>query len=180
MKPEEQHPADQPQVDTPEGLKEDLRALFGRAPAVPQHVDEVIRAQAQERLARPSRRPILRWLWPVATAAAVLLIVMWPGQIHHDVPAPGRSLKKMADRHKATSHEGTPYAAVEAVPPQPVAGDVDGSGKVDVLDAFALARRIQGHESLKPEWDVTGDGRIDGSDVDAIAKEAVSLSRRDD
>jgi hypothetical protein len=53
--------------------------------------------------------------------------------------------------------------------------DVDGSGRVDILDAFALARRLQQGSVSGP--DVNGDGVVNKADVDAIAAQAVKLKK---
>ena len=147
---------DEPQLDAPKALRDDLGALFAPGPAVPEEVDEAVRAMARRRLSpeRPAR-PVVRWLWSAAAAAAVLLIVFWPRPIsyHERPPAPTKAI-------------------VVARP-----GDVDGSGRVDVLDAFALARHIERREALRPEWDINRDDRVDEDDVDAIAMNAVSLSQ---
>jgi hypothetical protein len=49
------------------------------------------------------------------------------------------------------------------------------TARVDILDAFLLARRIESGGPLDAGWDINGDGRIDGDDVDAIAFAAVRL-----
>ena len=54
--------------------------------------------------------------------------------------------------------------------------DIDGNGRVDILDAFTLARHLDSTAALQSRWDVSGDGRVDGADVDAIAMAAVRLS----
>ncbi len=56
--------------------------------------------------------------------------------------------------------------------------DVDRSGAVDVLDAYALALRLRSGARLDPRWDVNRDGVVDRRDVDEIARRSVSLSRR--
>jgi len=53
--------------------------------------------------------------------------------------------------------------------------DIDHSGHVDILDAFALARRIQ--QGSQQGVDVNGDGAVNKADVDAIAAQAVKLKR---
>ena len=57
----------------------------------------------------------------------------------------------------------------------PVRGDVDGSGEVDILDAFALARMIREKPVESTTWDMTNDGLVDQGDVDAVAMVAVKL-----
>lgn len=54
-----------------------------------------------------------------------------------------------------------------------VPGDVDANGRVDILDAFQLAREIEAGNTSN--GDINGDGLIDLRDVDAIAMRAVSL-----
>jgi len=55
--------------------------------------------------------------------------------------------------------------------------DIDGSGRVDILDAFALARAIDQKTPTKRQWDVNADGAVNRADVDAIALAAVRLDK---
>lgn len=132
------------EAQAPQGLIDDVRALYGTRVAVPPQVDEAVLARAQRRFAR--RRMVARAVrWGVAgvAAAAVLLVAvtMWPGL--RSVPA-GRE-------------------------------DIDGNGRVDILDAFTLARSIEAPDGVKKEWDLNGDGVVDRTDVDTVALAAVSL-----
>ena len=54
---------------------------------------------------------------------------------------------------------------------------IDGSGRVDILDAWALARRLRAPANGGAGMDVNGDGRVDRGDVDAVAMVAVRLDR---
>jgi hypothetical protein len=56
---------------------------------------------------------------------------------------------------------------------QPPHIDLDQSGRVDILDAFAMARLIRDGGSGAP--DVNRDGRLDHLDIDLVAGEAVML-----
>ena len=56
-----------------------------------------------------------------------------------------------------------------------IPGDLDGNGRIDILDAFALARRIEAGEGMDRALDVTGEGIVDRRDVDALAARAVRL-----
>ena len=56
--------------------------------------------------------------------------------------------------------------------------DIDGSGRVDILDAFALARHLEHVQSVETNWDVNQDGRLDRADVNAVAMAAVRLPGR--
>ena len=55
--------------------------------------------------------------------------------------------------------------------------DFDRSGRVDILDAFVLAKQIDGRGELREEWDFNADGVVDRADVDSVALAAVSLER---
>jgi hypothetical protein len=55
--------------------------------------------------------------------------------------------------------------------------DVNGDGKVDVLDAFALANQLKSGASVSA--DVNGDGVVDEKDVREIAARAVRLEEGD-
>jgi hypothetical protein len=54
--------------------------------------------------------------------------------------------------------------------------DIDGNGVVDVLDAFALARKLRAHESLPAAGDFNQDGAVDDADVELVMAKAVDLS----
>jgi hypothetical protein len=53
--------------------------------------------------------------------------------------------------------------------------DIDHNGRVDILDAFALARRIE--QSPPHGVDINKDGLVNKADVDAIAAQAVKLKK---
>jgi hypothetical protein len=53
--------------------------------------------------------------------------------------------------------------------------DLDGSGRVTILDAFRLARQVEAHGPVDKRWDLNGDGRVDQADVDLVACAAVRL-----
>jgi len=60
----------------------------------------------------------------------------------------------------------------------PLAGDIDRSGRVDIVDAYLLARRINEGGKLEARWDITGDGKVNRGDVEAVATRAVSIEGR--
>jgi hypothetical protein len=134
-------------------LRRDLRALFEPPGAVPARVDKIIRDQARRRLAKP--RPLiirLRWAAGITAAAAVVTI----GVILYQGP-----------NHQSSIVNHQPVAAGRA--------DVDANGRVDILDAFQLARNIETRGPVAPQWDLNGDGRVDKDDVDLVASAAVRL-----
>lgn len=141
------------QPNLPEELVEDLRLLYRTDVPVPREVKEAVLATASRRL-RGRPRPRVVWRWAAAAAAAVLLVSLWltyPG----DREEP---LQTIAFRRE----------------------DLDRNGRVDILDAFLLARRIDRRQALDPAWDVNGDHVVNGVDVDRIARIAVALDREAD
>ena len=143
----EEHPPIHDEPNLPPALADRLARLYEPHIFVAPAADEQILTQARSRFAALRRR---RLIWqrvvPWTAAAAVLLAAVL---IYQPTPGP---------------------------PAAPLAGDVDHNGRVDILDAFTVARRLEAAAAPEPQWDVTGDGTVDHRDVDAIAHLAVSLS----
>jgi hypothetical protein len=113
------------------------------------------------RTRRAPLAPLLRLGALTAAAAALLMVVL---------------IVPRAMRPAAPSGSSGPGAM--GLAPGGVREDIDGNGRVDILDAFALARSIRdGGGGGRAEWDVTGDGRVDEADVKAIAAAAVRLEQ---
>ena len=141
-------------------LTADLDALFKPQLSVPPEVDRVIldragRHFAGRKFAEAGRRR-LRWLglWKVAAAAAVVILAF--------------SLN-LTNKPEPTVHR--------AVLTKAAALDFDRNGRVDILDAFKLARRIELASYTSADMDINGDGLINRGDVDAVAMAAVSLDK---
>lgn len=123
----------------PDAIIERMRARDGAVavltPAVDRTVAERARAQFAPRRTRPAAR---RWYVPTAAAAAaaVALVALF--------------VARPFDEARVESFR--------------VADDVDGSGQVDILDAFALAR------ARRDDPDAVSQDRID-----ALADRIVSL-----
>jgi len=135
-------------------LSRELKALFSPSSGVPGRVDRAVAGAARNHLARPTRKLWwLKWTVPATAAAAIALAcVFWPGQN----PKP-RPVAEMA---------------AAALP-----GDIDHNGKVDILDAFKLARHVESAPPMDRAWDINGDGAVDRLDVDAVAFAAVRLDK---
>jgi len=66
------------------------------------------------------------------------------------------------------------------VAPERAAADVDANGRVDILDALALARRVAaGSVDAERRWDFNGDGAVDRFDVDDLAFSVVRAASGD-
>ena len=122
-----------------------------RAPSRPA-LREVSRSSCLRTLLRPGTGA-LRWLpWVSVAAAAVVLLVAIPQFSKRPTLAPARD------------------AAFAR-------WDLDRDGRVDILDAFALARQLKQGGTGNLQLDVNGDGVVDERDVAAIAARAVKLER---
>ena len=56
-------------------------------------------------------------------------------------------------------------------------GDFNHDRRVDILDAFALARQLKQGATRNLQLDVNGDGVVDERDVAALAARAVKLEQ---
>jgi len=136
----------------------DLRGLFAPPGRVPPQVDQALMDQAHRRLAKPRRLIIrIRWAGGIAAAAAVIAIgvILYHGTTSHN--------------HQSSIVNHQSAAAGRA--------DIDGNGRVDILDAFRLARHIEARGQTRTEWDLNGDGQVDSGDVDLVAFAAVRLDK---
>ncbi len=136
----------------PEPLERELHAAFGRGPGVSPETDrEVLEmalkvgmAQEVRRRTIGVRRVRLAGLGALAAvvAGAVTAWVVWPSR---------------------------PAAQNVAMKSGPVE-DLNGDGRVDMLDALVLAERGRG-------LDFNQDGREDRADAEALAADVVKLER---
>lgn len=147
--PKQPFPADEP--DLPPGLCMALRELAS-PPVVAPAMDRAILTDARAGFAR-RRRFRLAAAWAGATAAAAAAVIILVINLRL---------------------ERVPTGPVATTRQQTLAGDIDGNGRVDILDAFVLSQKIDAH-SAGPSEDFNGDGVIDKRDVDAVAAVAVRL-----
>ncbi len=144
-----QDPAAPDEADLPPRLAAALRRLHDALPAIPPAVDNAILSDARQGFAR-RRRFRLAVRWAGGFAAAVAAVVVVAVNLYRGEPA----------RDVATSG---------------IRGDVDGNGRVDILDAFVLAKKLEATPARTTGGDVNGDGVVDRQDVDAVAVLAVRL-----
>ena len=55
--------------------------------------------------------------------------------------------------------------------------DINRDGQVDIVDAMALAKSVEG-SATNPAFDQNGDGKLDDADVRAVAFAAVRIDRK--
>ena len=148
----------------PDSVRAALKNRYGPVPGVASEIDNAILADARLhfeqhgpanlRLAR--RRRVSAWQWTAiastVAAACVMLFALRPQPLHQDFSV-------------ATRSDSSSDAELRS--------DVDLNGRVDILDAFAMARQFRdGGGKLR---DFNHDGRFDELDIEFVAHEAVKL-----
>ncbi len=138
-------------------FSEDLNILFKPHFSIPPEVDRAIMDRAHQQFTQKhwSHR-ILRHIsiWRIAAAAAVIIFAFSLNLTQKPGPATNQSF----------------LVGARAV-------DIDRNGRVDILDAFKLARYVESAERTEKKWDVNGDGLVNSNDVDLVASAAVRLDK---
>jgi Dockerin type I domain len=138
-------------LEAPEKLVAVLRRSQAERVFVPPAVDETILRTARKHLAPETQarfrwRPFLSWL--VAATAVIVAVAL------------------VFVRFKPGGRTNPAGFAKE---------DINHDGRVDVLDAFAVARQLQHGAVTDVRLDVNGDGVVDERDAQVIVTEAVKL-----
>ena len=159
-----------------DGFRADLKALFEPTGSVPAQVDRAILGQARRHFARP-RRLIIRLRWAAGIAAAAAVVAVGVVLYNASIPTVYQPAESQLNG-QLTAQRISPGIPV-AVPAAGAEGraDIDSNGRVDILDAFRLARHIEARGRIEVRWDLNGDGRIDRDDVDLVAFAAVRLEK---
>ena len=174
----------------PQEVLAELKNRYGPVPAVPDVVDQAILADARRSLSSlqsaPCRQPrSTRIRWTLLSVSSILTVVLLlaviPEQPQLDVQitdaVPGESEQRGI---VAMSAAADPERLAEVRMRKGNAGliDVNGDGRIDILDAFALARTIESGETNNPReqrWDINQDGELNQLDVDLVALHVVKL-----
>lgn len=134
-----------------EKLKVALAELNGPGPDVPPELDRAILADARRAFAARRRKWVILQRISAGLAAAAVLAIA----VRLFFPAMHSSVAPVQHAQLAQ------------------AADINHDGRVDILDAYIVARHIARHEPLDPAWDINHDGVVDQKDVDLIAHLAV-------
>jgi hypothetical protein len=136
----------------PEKLVAALEELPARRVFVPPAIDAAVLLAARRHLARPRQSgsgALLAWLkWPVWAAACLAIICLVYVFMKPD-------------------------GAASIIARQ----DINHDGRVDILDAFQIARELQSGRKVAVGLDLNGDGVVDQRDVEVIAAQAVRLGK---
>lgn len=155
------------ELELPAAMRAQLRDEFGSPSGRPSaaewaRVDAVIQHEAASHFSKTPDKPVLWRIGRIAAAlatAAMVGIVVWINS----------STDRRADESPRMTSSETP-----ARPPHP--GDINRDGRLDILDAYLLQRRIETAAKIEAQWDLTRDGQVDQRDVQAIAAQSVKLA----
>ena len=133
--------------ELPQSLRDKLKAAH-ESPPVPAELSAHLLASAKASYAiRLRRRRMIRWSALVGSAAAIIVL----------------SILLLLPSHSSRQH----LAQI---------GDVNRDGRVDILDAYVVAKAISTGAKLDPAWDVNHDGIVNQKDVDWIGAAAVNVT----
>lgn len=93
-----------------------------------------------------------------------------PADVRRRILAPRRSWRPVAAAAAALLVGAVAWFALRPSIP----GDIDRSGRVDIIDAYALAVRIRSGQ-FDAAYDLNGDGKVDDRDVEEIARRSVAI-----
>jgi Dockerin type I domain len=148
-------PGEDDQSEAPPKLVAALKQLQPRRVFVPPAVDDAVLKAARRHLAKTESTRFCgfrRWLlWPgLATACLLLAALGWT-----------------ITTQVRTAHD-QPIFARE---------DLNHDGRVDILDAFQLARQLESGPKPAAALDLNGDGVVDRRDAKIIAAHAVKMTK---
>lgn len=162
MAEQPQKPAD---LTLPDELASQLREEFMPKIEVSAAIDDAVLSMARDHL-QQQRRPRRRAWW-LSAGAAVAAALMLAVVLQRDPEVSPRVMAPSATTapEPEAMEQGDVLLAQE---------DIDRNGRVDILDAFLLARRLERNESTD-SWDLNHDGQVNRLDVTAVAMAAVRL-----
>ena len=149
----------------PDSVRATLKNRYGPVPGVPSEIDNAILADARRHFEqhgpatlRPARRRrVSAWQWTaIASTVAAACVVL----LSLRTPRHSTEIDTMAKSDASMMNDD-------------LRSDVDLNGRVDILDAYAMARDIRNGRS--GFLDLNHDGLFDQLDIDMVAREAVKL-----
>jgi len=164
---------DEPQL--PSDLVRDLRALYPYPATPPTDVEQAVRNDAREQIGNLRRHR--RWgFWSSIAACVGFVFIMQQVMRTSTVPEVQERVTPMESPPPAVTGRRMAMSAAEELDSVINLNDIDGNGRVDILDAYVMARGLANENTPpNPAWDINADGTIDQRDIDAVAQSAVRL-----
>jgi len=144
-------PDQDPEPRIPAPLAEDLASLYRVDVEVPAEVDAAILDAARATASPRPKRILLRSAVGVAAVLFLALTVFFFQQA-------------MTEWREEEETKAAYYKE-----------DTDRSGRVDILDAFLVARRIEIGKNVWGAWDFDASGDVGESDVQWLVRQAVEV-----
>lgn len=155
---------DESRLNIPDKLREDIKCIYKSTATVPPEVDRAVTGQSRLHFAKPqfsrTKQKGIRWsvVWKVAAAAAVIIFAF-----SLDLTLKQKIQEESITYRMAISEDAN--------------FDIDNNGRVDILDAFTLARRIESENYNEKQFDINNDGFVNHDDIDEVAMAAVRLNK---
>ncbi len=159
----------------PPELVRDLRALYPYPATPPADVVQAVRTEAREQIGNLRRHR--RWgFWSSIAACIGFVFIMQQVMRTSTLPEIGDRERVVQSPAPAAAGRRMATSVADELDADDKANDIDGNGRVDILDAYAMARGLANESSPpNPAWDINADGTIDQRDIDAVAQSAVRL-----
>jgi hypothetical protein len=161
-------PLDKQVIDDLNRISELFRQARPDHGEIPESVDDIVLGHIKEkgreiRRARKIVRLFPRWEWAAAAVMGVLVCVV----SFYLFFRPDRSVNTAFNKN------------IELMSAEQSPKDLDGNGRIDIIDAYIIDRRLASGDAMPEKMDLNGDGNINHADMVAIVNSAVSVRRRD-
>ncbi len=158
---------------------------------IPESVDQNVLSLIKDKSREIKRsRKVVRiypgFKWAAAAAMGIIVCLISYTQLHdsHDSPAPEKNMKVLQaeyDKPKKktllSENKTIPVYSGSDKSVHESPDDVDGNGRVNIIDAYIMDRRLMSGVSMPKKLDLNGDGKVNSEDINTIVKTSVSLGK---
>jgi len=170
-----EQPDRQDEPHLPPDLVRDLRALYPYPATPPTEVEHAVRNDAREQIGNLRRHR--RWgFWGSIAASVGFVFIMQQVMRNSTMPEVRERVTSKQSPAPVVSKQRMAMSVADELDADINVNDIDGNGRVDILDAYVMARGLANEGTPpNPAWDINADGTIDQRDIDAVAQSAVRL-----